>query len=72
MDVKNAVETISVILFLLLIPGSIVGAYYSLRKLIKNQVAIVLLTIVLAGVYFIAGTCAIVAGCSSVSPLNIK
>jgi len=72
MDVKNAVTTISAILLLLLIPGAFVGAYFSLRKFIKNEVAMVLLVMLLGAVYFVAGFCAIVAGCSSIAPPNFK
>ena len=42
----------------------------SVRNRVKNQVAVVLMTIVLAGIYYTAGTCVIFAGCSSVTRMK--
>jgi len=64
---QSPVLTISWILVFLLIPGSFFGAYYTVRNFVKNLAAVVLLTFVLAAIYFIAGTCAIFAGCSALT-----
>ena len=72
MSAKDVVPPIAAILCLALVPGSFVGAYYIIRKPVTNTVGRVLLTIVLGGIFLIAGVVATVAGCASIVPMDFK
>jgi hypothetical protein len=72
MSTKDVVPVISAIMCLALVPGSFVGAYFLIRKAVTGTVGRVLLTLFLGGVFLIAGVVAIVAGCASIVPLDIK
>ena len=72
-ETSESIATISsLVLILALIPGSFVGAFFLIRKWVTGATGRVLLTIVLGGIFLIAGAVAIVAGCLSIAPLNIK
>ena len=72
MTVKDVAPVVSGILCLALVPGSFVGAFFLIRKGVTNILGRVLLTIILGGIFLIAGVVAIVAGCSSVAPMDFK
>jgi hypothetical protein len=72
MSAKDVVPVVSVILCLLLVPGSFVGAFFLVRKWVTGAAGRVVLTMMLGGVFLIAGVIAIVAGCASIVPLDIK
>jgi len=71
MSTKDVIPVVSLIVCLLLVPGSFVGAYFLIRKFVTGTTGRVLLTIFLGAVFLIAGVVAVVAGCASIVPLNI-
>jgi hypothetical protein len=72
MSTKDVVPVVSAIMIVALIPGSFVGAFFLIRKPVTSTGGRVLLTIVLGGIFLIAGVVAIVAGCASLAPMDFK
>jgi hypothetical protein len=72
MSAKDVIPVISAILCLVLVPGSFVGAFFIIRKGVTGTAGRVVLTIILGGFFLIAGVVAIVAGCSSLVPMDFK
>ena len=62
----------SLILCVLMIPGSFVGAFFLIRKPVQKVAGRVLLTILLGGIFLVAGVTAVVAGCSSIAPMSFR
>ena len=60
-------EEIFGLLFVAMIGGSIWGGIVLARKWVKETLARVVLALVLIVVFVVAGTCAVVAGCSAVN-----
>jgi hypothetical protein len=72
MSANDVVPVIASVMCLALVPGSFIGAFFIIRKPVKNTAGRVFLTILLGGVFLVAGVVAIVAGCASVAPMNFK
>jgi len=72
MSTKDVIPVVAWIMCLALVPGSFVGAFFIIRKPVKNTAGRVLLTILIGGIFLVAGVVAIVAGCSSVAPMDFK
>ena len=67
MSAKDMISIVSWILCMALVPESFLGAFWIIRKWVKSEAAVVLLTIVLGGIFMIAGVVAVLAGCASVT-----
>ena len=67
---ESFVSILAVIICLALLPGSFVGAYFLIRKWVKNTAALIILTLIIGIVILCAGEFATVAGCAAMYPVS--
>jgi hypothetical protein len=69
---EQFVTAVSSILILALIPGAFVAAYFLCRKWLTNNLGRAFFILIVGIIIFIGGATAIVAGCSSIYPMNFR
>jgi len=69
---EPVVSILAVIICFALLPGSFVGAYFLVRKWVKDTAARVILTIVIGIIILCAGEFATVAGCAAIYPPTFR